>query len=184
MLRRISCAVVVCVLCQCSTASALLFPISGKFDPVADLSASGDWFAARESPVYLPIGGFWLNGSGHYFFAGETADLNAFLERASLAAESEHLTSMYQQVSRHLVIHPGATYVQDHLTKTHAGRAQWKLELLPSSDRGLRSLTVNVHVWIDDKIRLEDLDVPETFSVASGGEIERFVRDNSPEPAP
>ena len=73
---------------------------------------------------------------------------------------------------------------------TEKTRAQWKLELLQSSERGadnsefIRDLTINVHVWIDDSIRLEDLTVPETFSVASGGEIERFVQENSRVPAP
>lgn len=193
MSRRMFAAVVVCVclLCHASQAWAWLYiiPADSLGDPLAGLA--GSWGAADETHQ-RPIRGYMVNSSGYYYFVGESVDLNRFLGRADQAAASDKVRSWFHSVSRRLVVHPGPGYARVPGTTgdTTDERAQWKLGLVRSSDLApngrdvIRSLRVEVHVWLDEKVCLEELTVPATFEVASGGEIERFVREHSPAAAP
>jgi len=178
--RPLCMAVTLCFLADSPVASAWLYviPRDSLSDPIAGLS--GQWFDASKRQDQVPIYGYYINSSGYYFFVGETKDLNRFLLRTSQATKSENVRSWYQQVSCHIVLHPGSGYVR--IPGLHGGRtsqrSQWKMDVLRSTelsaDRSevLPKLTINIHVWKDDRIHVADMAAPPGFTIVSGRNVD------------
>ncbi|TWU60909.1 hypothetical protein [Crateriforma conspicua] len=128
------------------------------------------------------VGG-WLSAHGDTaFYSGATELLNSHL--ASLAANSPSGTHIT------VVLHSGDVHVENPEEKPQTGFGEqesnelsidWSTKKTCPPDDILtgrckcKHRNVTVDVWIANDIRLRELSIPNSFSVKSGGEIQRFI---------
>lgn len=130
-----------------------------------------------------PFFGYVNHSIEHFFYKGDTARLNKFLLSTQNTAKLIPMSGWYSSVDLKCVMHTGVSHagMPWDAGKDAKDRSQWKMVIVPNyhvdrEEKQVRqTLTVNIHVWIDEKIDLEKLIVPEQFEVLSGGEIEKFI---------
>lgn len=140
----------------------------------------------RDAPAenQAPFFGYDNHGTRHYYYTGGTQELNHFLSRCDEAIEPNRKEGWYSSVSSTtVVLHSGVGFARlpFETADSPERRAQWHLVVAPQITAGrepnkeTRTLVIIVHVWIDDQIRLDALQVPERFEVKTGGELESFI---------
>jgi hypothetical protein len=184
-------AVVVGVLAGCQQARADIWK-EGK-DPVAlPFQPRLEKLANRDSRVYGrwdedPLS--WREGntvitttdlivavdpSGHFLYSDNTKALNGFLQE--YAALKQEPISIDRPPC--LIIHAGRALLE----KGHSydWKMNWAMHLRKKPDwEGKRLLhgVATVEVWLGGQVKLDDLKVPTTIKVKSGGEIEKFITE-------
>jgi hypothetical protein len=130
----------------------------------------------------VPSYGYMVNSASYHFFNGDTTTLNLWLEKESLGLEAVRTETTVAKV----VIHTGVGDYKSPMNLDQIKRrADWSLARVPDfkvSDGGKKivpTLDIKIHVWITDKVRLDELKIPQGFAVESGGEIEKFIRTRS-----
>ncbi|MDB5347166.1 MAG: hypothetical protein JWP89_5543 [Schlesneria sp.] len=137
----------------------------------------------EDDPAFTaPSYGYMINSSAYHFFNGDTTTLNRWLEKEALGLQAVRTETTVAKV----VIHTG---VGDYKSPANLDqikrRADWSLAHFPDfnvSDGGKKivpTLDIKIHVWISDKVRLDELKIPQGFMVESGDEIEQFIRTRS-----
>ena len=112
------------------------------------------------------IHGYEVNGEVVIFFQGDTTKLNEYLRKVS--------NERYGK--RKATLHVGSRSARspwDQEGAKEKRQADWNSEItLPKADGS----DITVHIWIGRNVHLADLEIPETFIVDSGGEIDSFIR--------
>jgi hypothetical protein len=139
----------------------------------------------KPAPKYhLPFLAMKVGGSNYlYYYRGNSTQLNQFLARCEETVQKIPAHKWYAEASGKVVIHPGpgAARIPGN-DKTQP--ANWQLvqaddhEIIEKPHGIKHSTRLIVHIWIDETIGLDELRIPETFEVESGGEIEQFVKEH------
>jgi hypothetical protein len=139
--------------------------------------------SVNELPLPTPSYGYMVNSASYYLFNGDTATLNRWLEKEARGLEIVREETTVAKV----VIHTGVgEYKRPADPDQIVRRADWSLAIRPSvklsDDRKKTSTTlrVTVHVWPGEQVRFDAIKIPKGFVIESGGEIERFIRTQSP----
>ncbi len=116
------------------------------------------------------VHGFWVNEQSVVFFAGDTDQLNRDLPKR---LEGQYAT-------RKVVIHVGTKRAESPWdTKPRDTFADWSVNTWDDPEdaaKALPRMRMQIDIWLGNKIKLEDLRIPEGFEVISGGEIEKFIQ--------
>ena len=117
-----------------------------------------------------PVHGYWVNWEDVFFYAGDTAAFNRFVEAYSKMPNAK----------LRVVIHPGTKKARSPWDKADRDMAvDWSLYVwnTGTSTPGAKPAPSQVDVWLGSRIKLEDVRIPANVEVVSGGEIEKFVRE-------
>lgn len=164
------------------SAAVIVIPAERLTDPLNDLTGLYPSVQNKQHDQnsVLPVFGYQVNASTHYFFDGDSSELNEFLKRSISAIDYQRADGFYHEIIPTVTIHVGKSSAvipgrEDELDPN------WKLELLADyelkDDRKNvhRTLNFNIRVWVSDRISLNELEIPKIFDVRSGGEIEQFI---------
>ncbi len=114
--------------------------------------------------------GYFVNFWDHFYFEGDTASLNAFLRKVGEIRRPQPVGTL----------HPGRGRTHK-LASEETFKYDWSLSTVPEgapiADRRMQT-GLALDVWLGDGINLDDLKVPLTIEVRSGGVIEEFVKDH------
>src|SRR5262245_47524439 len=115
------------------------------------------------------VHGYMVNWTDTFFFAGDTAAFNKFVEGYSQRTNLE----------LRVVIHVGTTKARSPWDQVDRNiPADWSYYVwntgAPVVAGGKRAPS-RVDVWLGSRIKLEDLRIPANVEVVSGGEIEKFI---------
>lgn len=121
------------------------------------------------------VHGYWVNASDTFFYAGDTAALNTFLEAYARVEGVTHRVTLH--------VGPGrASSPWDDGPRDLD--ADWAL-VTSALVRGEGGAIVpadpydaEVRIWLGRRVGLDGLEIPGSIDVASGGELERFVADH------
>jgi hypothetical protein len=124
------------------------------------------------------LGGFFINASDWFFYAGDAKALNAFLADYAKLPDTPLV----------LVLHPGTGKASAPWDKEalncdwSVGVSRERLARAPEAGEGKAlqgkqrpRVEVTLSLWLGGQVGLSDLDVPLNVEVRSGGEIEDFV---------
>jgi hypothetical protein len=122
------------------------------------------------------VHGYFVNWEDVFFFAGDTAALNKFLDDYARTPNAE----------LRVVLHPGPKKARSPWDKADRDiPVDWSLYTWNTGGKGQKPAPTRVDVWVGAKIKLDELRVPANVTVESGGEIEKFVeghRNQKPKP--
>jgi len=114
--------------------------------------------------------GYFVKFWDHFYFEGDTASLNSFLRKLGEIRQPQPVVTL----------HPGKDRAHK-LASDETFQYDWSLSTLPEgtpvADRKTQT-GLSVDVWLGYGISLDDLDLPMSIEVRSGGEIEQFVKDH------
>lgn len=140
----------------------------GYDHPSGDLRPRDKWSHAFYESVNTPerVSGYWINGSDTMFYLGGNAKLNAMIKGINAVPEAKI----------ELVLHPEPGVARSAYGIKVLGPAEWAVTV----GRGFgKTRTVNriqIDVWLGRSVTLDELQLPPSIAVRSGGEIEDFVR--------
>ena len=120
------------------------------------------------------VHGYFVNWEDVFFFRGDTASLNAFLNGYAQLPDTK----------LKVVLHPGKLEVSSPWDKQPRDvAADWKLYATPFTRDQVQAAGVKpgpfvtrIDIWLGASIRLDEIRVPANVLVESGGEIESFVK--------
>lgn len=123
------------------------------------------------------VHGYFVNWEEVFFFEGDTASLNSFIEKFSALPDTELV----------VVIHPGRLAVCSPWDKEpREVAADWQLYVSPLMPDEVQAegvqpgaFVTRINVWLGGSVKLNELHVPESVAVRSGGEIEAFVKEHN-----
>jgi len=119
------------------------------------------------------VHGYFVNSGDVFYYAGDTKACNEFLEQCSKLGDADH----------ELILHPGRAKVRSPWDKEDRDiEAEWRLYADRRPRTPGKKYLVQVDLWLGGKVSLEDLKVPDDFTVRSGGEIEKFVAEHTNKP--
>ena len=84
--------------------------------------------------------------------------------------------------SRKVVIHAGKGIAPSYSTSRENQRVDWTVNVWPSDivqRRDTSHWSIQIDIYLGDNIDLDKLEIPKTYKVVSGGEIESFVAKHS-----
>ncbi len=118
------------------------------------------------------VHGFWVNETDVFFYDGDTRAFNRFLEAYG----------KLNNTALRVVLHPGLSKARSPWDKAERDiPVAWSLHASFSPLDGLPApnaagqFYTRIDVWLGSRLRLEELRIPSNVTVASGGEIERFI---------
>jgi hypothetical protein len=116
-----------------------------------------------------PVAGYWVNWEDTFFYSGDAASLNRFLD-AYGKIKGQRLR---------VVLHPGPKRVRmpwdraDRETAVDWSYYVWNTGSI--GKEGDKPAPSQVDVYLGGLVNLKDLKVPANVEVVSGGEIEKFI---------
>jgi hypothetical protein len=116
----------------------------------------------------IPVHGFMVNWEDVFFYSGDTADFNRFVEAYG----------KIENVELRVVIHAGAKKARSPWDKEDRDiPVDWSYYIwnTGSTAKGGKPAPSRVDVWLGSRIKLGDVRIPANVEVTSGGEIEKFV---------
>jgi hypothetical protein len=115
----------------------------------------------------IPVHGFMVNWVDVFFYSGDTADFNRFVEAYS----------KLENVELRVVIHAGARKARSPWDKEDRDiPVDWSYDVWNTA-KGGKPAPTRVDVWLGSRIKLADVRIPANVEVVSGGEIEKFVAE-------
>ena len=114
------------------------------------------------------VHGYMVNWTDTFFFAGDTAAFNKFVEGYSKRHD----------LNRRVVLHVGTKKARSPWDKADRDIAvDWSYHVWNTRPpvAGGPPAPSRVDVWLGSRIKLEDLRIPANVEVVSGGEIEKFI---------
>lgn len=114
-----------------------------------------------------PVHGYFVNWEDVFFYTGDTAELNRFLQAYGKQ------TGLKRQV----VIHAGGKKARSPWDNADRDIAvDWSFYRWNTGNgNSAKPAPSRVEIWIGSRIKLDELQIPADVEVTSGGEIERFV---------
>lgn len=114
--------------------------------------------------------GYFVNFWDCFYFEGDTASLNAFLQKLGGIHQPQPVVTLHTGRGKTHKLDGEETFEYDWSLSTRPEGA-------PIADKRVQT-GLAVDVWLSDSIRLDDLKVPLSIEVRSGGEIDKFVKDH------
>jgi hypothetical protein len=113
------------------------------------------------------VHGYYVNWEDTFFYAGETAAFNKFVEAYGKRDD----------VKLRVVIHSGTKRARSPWDQGDRDIAvDWSLYVWNTGTIDPKNLGPSrVDVWLGSRIKLVELRIPANIEVVSGGEIEKFV---------
>ena len=113
------------------------------------------------------VHGYMVNWTDTFFFAGDTAAFNKFVEGYGKRKD----------LKLQVVIHVGTKKARSPWDKADRDiPVDWSYYVWNTRTPDPRNPAPSrVDVWLGSRIKLEDLRIPANVEVVSGGEIEKFV---------
>jgi len=113
------------------------------------------------------VHGYMVNWTDTFFYAGDTAAFNKFVEGYSKRND----------LKLRVVIHPGTKKARSPWDKADRDiPVDWSYYVWNTgTPAGGKPAPSQVDVWLGSRIKLEDLRIPANVEVVSGGEIEKFI---------
>lgn len=121
------------------------------------------------------VGGYWVNQWDSFFYRGDVAALNEFLNRYGLIPDTPLA----------VIIHAGERPLTGKLgDKEPSIPYDWSLYIVrrgwgaprdPRLPKERPGYVVTVNVWLSDEITLDRLLVPAHVEVKSAGDVEKFI---------
>lgn len=149
---------------------AMLALVSCLFTPIAPeaLAIGRDLpkeILAKQGPNC--VHGYMVNWEDTYFFAGDTAAFNEFIQGYSKRTD----------LKLRVVIHAGTKKARSPWDKADRDiPADWSYYVWNAGIPDVRKPAPSqVDVWLGSRIKLDELRIPANVEVASGGEIESFI---------
>ena len=146
-------------------------PKAGADHEEGDLSPNSNWPAGLHAAVNQKnrVHGFWVNTTDVFFYRGGNREINSMIE--SLAA--------IKGVKARIILHAGAGKARSPWG-TDRGAANWSVTCYCKVGKGGIAFgkpdSIDMDVWISDKIGLGELKIPEKIAIENGGEIESFIK--------
>jgi hypothetical protein len=149
---------------------AVLFPFSASEAFALGRDLPKDYLEEHGQLVkgQIPVHGFMVNWTDTFFYSGDTAAFNKFVEAYS----------KLENVELRVIIHVGAKKASSPWDKEERDiPADWSYHVwrTGSTAKGDKPAPAKVDVWLGSRIKLENLHIPANVEVVSGGEIEKFV---------
>lgn len=117
------------------------------------------------------------------YYAGDAVAFNAQIAahfKLGIVRRADELEVGGDYVTRTVVLHPGSKVVPRYLDKTGKLSTDWLVTSWRGDLAGEGGWHLRVDVWLGDRIKLDELRIPQGYAVKSGREIEDFVaRHNS-----
>jgi len=150
--------------------SVALFPLSASEALALGRDLPKDYLEEHGQLVkgQIPVHGYMVNWEDVFFYSGDTADFNRFVEAYS----------KLENVELRVVIHAGARKARSPWDKEDRDiPVDWSYYVwnTGTTARGGKPAPARVDVWLGSRIKLEDVRIPANVEVVSGGEIEKFV---------
>jgi hypothetical protein len=117
------------------------------------------------------VHGFMVNWEDVFFFAGDTVEVNKFLENYGKRDD----------LKRRVVIHPGTKKARSPWDQDDRNLpADWSYYIWNTARPDVNNPAPSqVDIWLGSRIKLDELQIPDTIEVVSGGEIEKFIEERS-----
>jgi len=114
----------------------------------------------------IPVHGFMVNWTDTFYYAGDTAAFNKFVEAYSKRTD----------LKLRVVIHVGTTKASSPWdNKDRNIPADWSFHVWNAPPDPRNPAPSKVDVWLGSRIKLEELRIPANVEVVSGGEVEKFI---------
>lgn len=111
------------------------------------------------------VHGYWINSVDKLFYRAGHAELHKMI--ADLAKSSD--TNMK------VILHAGRGSAKSPWSKGPVARADWAITIESAFSNAHRQCDITIDVWLSD-LDLDDLKIPTSIPVESGGEIDTFIR--------
>ncbi len=153
------------------------FALAGEYGPDHPIIQQTEWPSglANLLGAWKPVYANWVNFQDNFYFSGDAATFNAFMEAYG----------KLEGISHTLVLHSGKGEVKDRIGEPATYAFDWYVFVVPPMipDGGIakdhpykRYVTVNLYLGCS--IQLSEIKVPANVKVVSGGEIEKFIKQH------
>jgi len=118
------------------------------------------------------VHGYWINSSDTLFYKGSNAELQ----------EMTHKLTQAKGAKAEVALHAGTGVARSPWSKDRIDAADWSVTI--SGDRAITKSQdkIRIDVWLGGSVTLDDLRLPPTLTVKSGGEIESFIKRHGESP--
>jgi hypothetical protein len=114
------------------------------------------------------VHGFMVNWTDTFFFAGDTAAFNKFVEGYSKRND----------LKLRVVLHVGTKKARSPWdTADRDIPVDWSYHVWNVTPDPSNPAPSKVDVWLGGRIKLDELRIPANVEVVSGGEIDNFIRE-------
>jgi hypothetical protein len=132
-----------------------------------DLPQHEGWTSGTYEAVNRPsrVHGYWINSSDTLFYKGMKSELNEMMLKLSEANEGKTV----------VVLHAASGIAQSPWSKNPIDTADWSVTISGSEAIASMQNQIKIDIWLGGSIGLDDLQVPPSVDLKSGGEIEAFI---------
>jgi len=158
--------------------SLLLAPAScfgfGMDHKSGDLPLRDSWPDGVYDAVNQPnrVLGYWVNSSDTLFYKGSNAELQEMVRKLTKANGTQ----------TDVVLHAGTGVAKSPWSKERIDTADWSVTIAGYDAITKTQDRITIEVWLGGSVTLDDLHLPATVNVKSGGEIESFIKRHGETP--
>lgn len=138
---------------------ALCYGLGADYQP-GDLPLHNTWPSGFYDAVNQPqrVHGFYVNFSDCLFYQGSHLDLKKMTQKLAKA----------KGTTTEVVLHAGKGVAKSPWSKQPVDTADWSVTL--AGDK------ITIDVWLGGRITLDELELPKSVRVKSGGEVQAFIQ--------
>ncbi|WP_168567245.1 hypothetical protein [Crateriforma spongiae] len=112
------------------------------------------------------IHGYWVNSTDKLFYKGSQDELQSMTRQLTNA----------EGTRTELILHIGAGIAKSPWSKMPVGTADWSVTIAGPDAISKTQGMITIDVWIGGNISLDELDLPPSVRIKSGGEIDAFIK--------
>ncbi len=172
-MKRLAILFAVAVLIGMCSASA--WAMASEYNTTNPIVQQPDWPAGLADLLKdgKPVYAYWVNWMDHFYYAGDTDSLNAFLEKYSKLQGTPLTVS----------IHVGPAKVGKITTPGQKDMPyDWHVFITPPMipDGGIvkgreHERIVTVELWLGGQVELRKIEAPNNIKVVDGNDIAKFI---------
>lgn len=138
-----------------------------------NLPRQDGWSKELHDAINQPfrVHGFWVNSTDTLFYVGKTQKLNEMVRQ--IAKTDAAMVKV--------VLHPDSGVAQSPWSKKAVGPADWSVTVAGEHAISEKQDIVIIDVWLGVEVSLDNLNLPSGVTVASGGEIEDYIKRHATE---
>ena len=154
-------------------APAFCFGMGSDHKP-GDLSPHDAWPEGVYDAVNQAnrVHGYWINSSDTLFYKGSNAELKAMTRKLTSASGTK----------TEIVLHAGTGAAKSPWSKSRVDTADWSVTIAGDDAITKTQNRITIDVWLGGSVTLDELDLPTTIKIKSGGEIEAFIKRHDETP--
>ena len=133
-----------------------------------DLRPHDGWPDGVYAAVNQPnrVHGFWVNSTDRLFYKGSQDELQEMTRQLANAKSAQ----------TEMVLHIGTGIAKSPWSKKPVDTADWSVTIAGDDAISKTQDLITIDVWIGGNISLDELDLPPSVRIKSGGEIEAFIK--------